>query len=615
MTRRPARQVPWDKIEADRRERAARAPGAPRDLGSCEGPNCSAKIRWAVTEDGRRMPVDFAPDPAGNLIRVMVAAGDWRIRVLATGEQPEAGTMRWTSHYATCPDAGWFRARGRGRGDGVRPALRGRPAGRPDTPPVLLAVDGPSLAHRAFHAYERSAMRDPDGRPVWAVYGFLALLAGIVDKVRPDAVLVGWDDRVGSARRDRYPDYKAGRAEKSPDLRPQLDDIDAVLAQLDVAQLTVPGLGADDVLASASARAEAAGWRCTVATSDKDSFALVTELTTVLRLVSGLDNAQEITPPALAELYGVRPDQWLDYAALVGDTSDNLSGVAGIGPKTAVRLLATCGTLDAALADPAAAEAAIGKAAAAKLASDQARHAIDRNRDLMAPVRNIDIDPGRCRPDVAAGTVAAVLRARHLPSLVDRVTAALCRHAAPTRSPTRGHLSAVPPPREAPAPESPDPAVPAGAEDQLAPPLAEQDPPPECPDCGRAAAAALPLATVAYDASGAGLALTGDQVLVDRAHPSGDLVAVLVDGVWAVRRIAAGEYYLRQANRRRSHHCIRYDHQCAACGGPARLYPCGPRCGPHAPGAARPPAVPGMPGVATRAETDPGTVARPPVRE
>lgn len=527
------------------------------------------------------MPVDFAPDPDGNLVRVMVAKGDWRIRVLGKGETPEAGTMRWTSHYATCPDADWFRARGKGRGDGVRPALRGRPAGRPDTPPVLLAVDGPSLAHRAFHAYERSAMRDPDGRPVWAVYGFLALLAGIVDKVRPDAVLVGWDDRDGSARRDRYAGYKAGRAEKSPDLYAQLDDIDATLAQLDVPQLTAPGLEADDILASAAARAEAAGWRCTVATSDKDSFALVTDSTTVLRLVSGLDNAQEITPPALAELFGVRPDQWLDYAALVGDTSDNLPGVTGIGPKTAVRLLAACGTLAAALADPDAAEDAVGKAAAAKLASGQAREAIDRNRDLMAPVRTIDIDPGQCRPSVTAGTVAAVLRARHLPSLVDRVTAALCRSgpASPSSPTRRGHLSVVPA-------YAGDTSAPR-AEAPLAPPLVDQDPPPRCPECGAACAAELPVAVLAHGAGGKAPALTGDKVLVDRAHPSGDLLAVLADGVWAVRRIPAGEYYLCQANRRQSHHCIRYTHPCGSCGKPGRLYPCGGRCDEHAPGVVR----------------------------
>jgi SAM-dependent methyltransferase len=273
------RAVPWDQIERDRADKASRAPGAPRDLGSCEGPNCSAKIRWAKTEDGGRMPVDYLPDPDGRLVRVMVAQGDWRIRVLAAGEEPEPGALRWTSHYATCPDAEWFRARGRGRAAGV-----------------------------------------------------------------------------------------------------------------------------------------------------------------------------------------------------------------------------------------------------------------------------------------------------------------------PERHPGRRHLRAVPssPPL---GEDAPPPNVPAGREDQLAPPLIAQDPAPTCPDCGRAAAAVLPLAVTVHGAAGAGYTLAGDEVLVDRAHESGDLVAGLVDSaggpVWAVRRIAVGEYYLRPGDRRRSHHCIRYLYRCAICGGPARPYAGGPRCDPHSPGVLR----------------------------
>lgn len=275
MTARRGREVPWEQIERDRADRNARAPGAPRDFGACEGPTCSSKIRWAVTEDGGRMPVELDPDPDGRLIRVMVAPGDWRIRVLRKGEDPGPEVTRWTSHYAVCPDAEWFRTRGRTRGADV-----------------------------------------------------------------------------------------------------------------------------------------------------------------------------------------------------------------------------------------------------------------------------------------------------------------------PERHPGRRHLRAVPDPQH-----SSPPNVPAGREDQLAPPLDVQDPPPTCPDCGRPAAAMLPLAVPVHGPAGAGYALDGDQVLVDRTHPTGDLVAALVDSadgpVWAVRRILAGECHLIAANRRQSHHCIRYTHRCAICGGPARIYPCGPRCDQDAPGAIR----------------------------
>jgi len=578
--RRAPSQATWERIDAARREQASRAPGVPRDTGSCEGPNCSAKIRWAKTVDGGRMPVDFTPDPDGRLIRVMVAKGDWRIRVLAAGEQPGGDVHRWTSHYATCPDAAWFKARGRAATPAVGPPARRhlQPAPPPaaTAPDVLLVVDGNSLAHRAWHAYEKAGMTAPDGRPIHAVYGFLALLAGIVDKTSPDGLLVGFDDRATSARRDRYPEYKAGRAEKNPDLYAQLDDIGAILDAIGVSTMVPAGLEADDVLGSAAAAAEQAGWRCVIATSDKDAFGLITDTTSVLRLVSGLDNAEQYTPAWLAGRYGgVTPAQWLDYVALVGDTSDNLPGVHGIGPKTATKLLNHLGSVDAALADPPAVREAVGTAYAAKLAGDAARAVLARNRDIMAIRRDLPVGLDACRPTVTAATVAAVLNGRHLPKLVDRVTTALCRPAAqPTPPRGRGHLAAVP--------DLPPPV--AAAVGQLAPRLLYLNPLPACPDCGETYAASMPLAA----ASGGTVALTGEQVLIAMEHPAGDLLAVSVGGGWAVRRVTAGEARLPAGNRRRAHRCADYPGKCMFCGGPARPYLCGLRCNGHAPVAIRP---------------------------
>lgn len=296
----------------------------------------------------------------------------------------------------------------------------------------LLVVDGNSLAHRAFHAMERLGTRDPDDdRPVWAVHGFLNLMISIVDRTRPDAVLVGFDDRGGSARRERYPDYKAGRAPTSPDLHPQIDEIRIVLAELGITVLSPAGLEADDVLASAAATAELAGWRCLLATSDKDSFGLITPSVNVMRLVSGLDNAVTMTPARLHEQYGVLPQQWLDYCALVGDKSDNLPGVPGIGPKFASRLLAGCGSVDTAVADPEAAVAAVGKSVAGKLITDDGLAAIARNRELMTPVRDIPVDLDACRLPMVAGVVEAVLRRRTMVPFAGRAVAALCRHESP----------------------------------------------------------------------------------------------------------------------------------------------------------------------------------------
>lgn len=543
------------------------APGAPGAFDVCRAPRCRVKIRWAKTDSGDSIPVDYAPDPGGNLVRFMRAPGDWRVRELGKGETPDPSLSRWTSHYTTCPESTRFRSRGPGRrptpapapAAAVRPVLAAVPA----PPGVLLAVDGNSLAHRAYHAYERSAMRNSDGRPVWAVYGFLALLAGVLDRVRPDALVVGFDDRTACARRDRYAEYKSGRPERSPDLYAQLDDIVAVLADLGVTVIVPPGLEADDVLGSAAATAERAGWRCVAATSDKDAFGLITDTTTVLRLVSGLDNAVEMTPPVLLEQYGVTPGQWRDYTALVGDTSDNLPGVTGIGPKTAVKLLAACGTLDAAVADPDAARTAVGKAAAGKLATVDAATAITRNRDLMAAVVDVPVNLDRCRPTATVADVAVTLRLWQLPALIERVTAALCP---PPAEPARPALTVAPAgPAAAPGPVLR--SLPAPALAELG--AAQDDAVRTCPACGLVCAARLPLAG---DLHGAG-------VLVAETAMLGDLLMVQVGGRWAVERISG--YVGDLNNRRRGHACRTYTGTCvtpAHVGVRARLYPGGWFC-------------------------------------
>lgn len=594
MNRTTPRPVPWDEINERRRDQAARAPGAPRDLDACKSDNCRAKIRWARTVDGKPMPVDFAPDPGGNLVRVMVARGDWRIRVLAAGETVPDGTPRWTSHYATCPDADKFRPnrrpapRPRGPESAAVAALAplaptpvAAPtlAAVPPAPGLLLAVDGPSLAHRAWHAYKRSAMATPDGTPVFAIYGFLRLLAGVCDRFKPDALVVGFDDRAASVRRDRYPAYKAGRADTDPDLHAQLDRLPGLLDQLGVATITPPGLEADDVLASAAAAAETAGWRCLLATSDKDSFGLITEATNVLRLGDGGVAAAAIIGPAeLVDLVGVRPDQYRDYAALVGDTSDNLRGVNGIGPKYAAKILAAVGSVDKALEETgeptAAVVAAVGAATARKLTTTEAADALALNRDIMAARRDVPVDVHRCRPTATRDQVTAVLTDAHVRQLATLVADALCP--APPATPP-GHLAAAP----APATTTP----PAG-EDEIAPPLPTDGPHPTCAGCGRQCAAELPAAQ--YDR---GVPTLAGTVLLDGPHPYGDQVAVKVGGRWAVRPVATGEWPL-PANRRASHVCPVYPYTCCVpdCREPARLYAGGTFCDGHPPASTPPPA-------------------------
>jgi DNA polymerase-1 len=254
--------------------------------------------------------------------------------------------------------------------------------------PVLLAVDGNSLVHRAYHSQARTGVHSADGRPTWAVRGLLAQLVAAVERVDPTAVVVGFDDPECSVRRDTWPQYKAQRADKLETLVDQLTCAAEVLRGLGIAVVVPPGLEADDVLASAAAWARAHEARTVIMTSDRDAFSLISDTTSVLRIIDGgVEASPVLTPARLVTMLGIRPDQYRDFAALRGDASDNLPGVRGIGPKTAATLLCSLGSARAAFDDLAAGgsrvAAAIGAAGARKLAADGAREAWELNCQVM----------------------------------------------------------------------------------------------------------------------------------------------------------------------------------------------------------------------------------------
>lgn len=217
---------------------------------------------------------------------------------------------------------------------------------------LLLAVDAPSLLHRHHHARAHTRLLDRGGRPAWALHGMLRQIIEAIDAFAPDAVIFGIDDRRSSVRRDRYPEYKAGRAEKDPELVDQLERCGALLDALGLATLTPPGLEADDVNASAAAWAVRNDWSCVLVTSDRDAFAHISEQTSVLRLIDGgIHGSPLLTPPRLQAMYGVPADRYLEFAAIRGDASDNLPGIPGIGEKTAALLLSQVGPMAAVWAD------------------------------------------------------------------------------------------------------------------------------------------------------------------------------------------------------------------------------------------------------------------------
>ena len=212
----------------------------------------------------------------------------------------------------------------------------------------LLAIDGDSLAHRAYHALPKS-MRSATGLPSGAIVGFANFLLRLWESEQPRTVMVGWDC-VGEPtyRLEAFPDYQSGRV-FDPELLEQLDLLPELVRALGFCAGKQPGYEADDFLAAAVAQEEARGGETLVATSDRDSFQLVSERTTVLQPVKGVSELARIGPNEVRERYGVDPAQVPDFIALRGDPSDKLPGAKGVGPKTAAALLAEYGTLEAML--------------------------------------------------------------------------------------------------------------------------------------------------------------------------------------------------------------------------------------------------------------------------
>jgi DNA polymerase-1 len=218
------------------------------------------------------------------------------------------------------------------------------PAARP-----LLAIDGDSLAHRAYHALPKS-MTSAKGRPSGAIVGFANFLLRLWQAEAPRAVVVGWDSLgVPTYRSEAFPSYQSGR-QFDDALVEQLDLLPELVRAMGFTAAKAPGYEADDFLAAAVAQEESRKGRTLVATSDRDAFQLVSERTTVLQPVKGVSELARIGPAEVRERYDVDPKQVPDFIALRGDPSDKLPGARGVGPKTAAAIIREHGSLDAALA-------------------------------------------------------------------------------------------------------------------------------------------------------------------------------------------------------------------------------------------------------------------------
>ena len=211
---------------------------------------------------------------------------------------------------------------------------------------TLLAIDGDSLAHRAYHAIPKSIRGN--GRPANALVGFAGFLERLWDAEQPESVLVGWDSlEHPTYRHEELPGYQSGR-EFEPAILEQLDRLPALTESFGFAIGKAPGYEADDFLAAA---ARAWPGPVTVVTSDRDAFQLVSDRVTILQPVKGVSELTRVGPGEVRERYGVEPPQVPDFIALRGDPSDRIPGAPGVGPKKAAEVLKRHGSLEQALAD------------------------------------------------------------------------------------------------------------------------------------------------------------------------------------------------------------------------------------------------------------------------
>ena len=215
-------------------------------------------------------------------------------------------------------------------------------------PKRVTLIDGHALAYRSYFALQRSSgsLSTSKGEPVQAIYGFIKTLLrhvkdGVKKGTREGAVIVVFDPPVKTFRHEAFENYKAGRADTPDDLHDQVHKIKRIVDLMGLLRLEEPGYEADDVIGTLATRAEAEGIAVRILTSDRDAYQLLTDN---VKVISSDD--REIGPSEVFEKYGVRVDQWVDYRSLTGDSSDNIPGARGIGPKGAQKLLEKYNSLD-----------------------------------------------------------------------------------------------------------------------------------------------------------------------------------------------------------------------------------------------------------------------------
>ena len=287
----------------------------------------------------------------------------------------------------------------------------------------IVLVDGYSLLYRAFHALP--LMDNGEGVYTNAIYGFMSMLLKVLSEEKPDYCAVAFDERVPTFRHERYDAYKAGRAPTPEEMRPQIPLVREMLSAMGICQLSLCRYEADDILGTVSRVCEETGVDALIVTGDRDAYQLAGERTTILYTKRGITETERVTPAWIMEKYGVTPAQMIDVKSLMGDASDNIPGVPGVGEKTAMKLIQEYGSLENVLSG---AETKLKGALRAKITENADKARLSRelaeiNRRAPLEFRFEDCKPGRL-----SGAVE-LMRKLRMKSLIDRVNALETREA------------------------------------------------------------------------------------------------------------------------------------------------------------------------------------------
>ena len=299
-----------------------------------------------------------------------------------------------------------------------------------EKPRNIMLVDGHSLIFRAFHALP---LLDTGGVYTNAVQGFFSMLFKAIADYKPDALCVMLDTHAPTFRHKMYDEYKAGRKPTPEELKPQVPVIREILQAMNIPVKFMEGYEADDLLGTAARMANEQGIHANILTGDRDALQLITNDTNVILTKKGISESLLLSPETMPKLYGYTPEQAIDLKALMGDSSDNIPGVPGVGEKTALKLLLAYGSLDGVYEHAGEITGKLGE----KIRDNKAKAELSRELGTICVTAPLEIDFGDCGIDDMPNAIPMMqsYRLRRLSELLDQLFKNRKQPSAPAQTP------------------------------------------------------------------------------------------------------------------------------------------------------------------------------------